>query len=194
FSERKTAPATLGAHAPGARRRPRPPLRVADLADPDALRPRRRPWGDGLHADLAGRDAHRGAEPDAVDDRDRAALLRKHGRALPSPPVAVRLRGERVALRPLVADDLDAVHGARQEPAVARWWGAFDAGRIREELLETPGTTSFAIDVDGGFAGVVMCSEELDPDYRHAGIDIFLAEPYQDQGYGSEAIRVLARH
>jgi len=104
----------------------------------------------------------------------------------------VRLRGERVALRRLVADDLDAVYGVLQEPEVAHWWGVFDAGRIRAELLDTPQTTSFAIEVDGGFAGVVMYSEELDPDYRHAGIDIFLAGAYQDQGYGSEAIRVLA--
>jgi aminoglycoside 6'-N-acetyltransferase len=106
----------------------------------------------------------------------------------------MRLRGERVALRPLAADDLDAVYAALQEPGVASWWSAFDAERIREELLETPETTSFAIEVDGNFAGVVMYSEELDPDYHHAGIDIFLAGAYQDHGYGSEAIRVLAEY
>jgi aminoglycoside 6'-N-acetyltransferase len=106
----------------------------------------------------------------------------------------VQLRGERVALRPLVADDLEAAYRALQEPEVARWWGAFDADQIRVELLEDPETTAFAIDVDGAFAGVVQYSEELDPDYRRAGIDIFLAEAYQGQGYGSEAIRVLARH
>jgi hypothetical protein len=54
----------------------------------------------------------------------------------------MHLRGERVALRPLVADDLGAVYAALQEPAVARWWGAFDADRIREELLESPVSTS----------------------------------------------------
>jgi aminoglycoside 6'-N-acetyltransferase len=106
----------------------------------------------------------------------------------------VQLRGERVALRPLAADDLDAVYRALKEPEVARWWGIFDADGIRRELLETAETTAFAIDVDGDFAGVVMCSEELDPDYRHAGIDIFLGEAFQDRGYGSEAIRVLARY
>jgi aminoglycoside 6'-N-acetyltransferase len=106
----------------------------------------------------------------------------------------VQLRGERVALRPLVPDDLDAVHAALQHPEVARWWGAFDTERIRAELLEDPDTIAFAIEVDGALAGVVTASEELDPDYRHAGIDIFLAEAYQDRGYGSEAIRVLARH
>ena len=104
------------------------------------------------------------------------------------------LRGERVALRPLVVEALDAVHAALQAPEGARWWGEYDEQRIRDELLETPETTSFAIEVDGALAGVVMCSEELDPDYRHAGIDIFLSRAFQDRGYGSEAIRVLARH
>src|SRR4029079_8164787 len=109
-------------HAPGARSHPRPPVGLADLADPDALGSRRRPRGDGLHADLAGWHAHRGAAPDAVDDRDRVALLREHRRALPPAPIAVQLRGERVALRPLAADDLDAAYAALQEPEVARWW------------------------------------------------------------------------
>jgi aminoglycoside 6'-N-acetyltransferase len=106
----------------------------------------------------------------------------------------VVLRGERVALRPLVADDLAAVYAALQEREVARWWGVFDAEKVREELLDASDTTAFAIEVDGALAGVVTASEEVDPDYRHAGIDIFLAEAYQDRGYGSEAIRVLARH
>jgi aminoglycoside 6'-N-acetyltransferase len=106
----------------------------------------------------------------------------------------VRLRGERIALRPLVAEDLDAVYAALREPEVARWWGALDEERTREELLEDPGTSSFAIDVDDAFAGVVTCYEESHPDYRHASIDIFLAAAYQDHGYGSEALRVLARH
>ena len=104
------------------------------------------------------------------------------------------LRGERVALRPLVAGDLEAVYAALQEPEVARWWGVFNAERIRKELLDAPDTTAYAIDVDGAVAGVVTASEEVHPDYRHAGIDIFLAEAFQDRGYGSEAIRVLARH
>ena len=104
------------------------------------------------------------------------------------------LRGEGVALRPLVADDLAAAHAALQEPEVARWWGVFDIDRVREELLEAQDTTAFAIEVGGDLAGVVTVSEEPDPDYRSAGIDIFLAAAYQDRGYGSEAIRVLARH
>jgi aminoglycoside 6'-N-acetyltransferase len=106
----------------------------------------------------------------------------------------VLLRGERVALRPLVVEDLDAVHAALQEPEVARWWGVFDSERVRSDLLGDDETSAFAIEVGGSFAGVVMCSEERDPDYRHAGIDIFVSIAFQGQGYGGEAIRVLARH
>src|SRR5205085_9595439 len=60
--------------------------------------------------------------------------------------------------------------------------------------LDEPDATAFAVEVDGAFAGVITASEERDPDCRHAGIEIFLAEAYRGRGYGSEAIRGLARH
>ena len=106
----------------------------------------------------------------------------------------MELRGERVALRPLVADDLPAVYEGLREPEVERWWGVLDADGIREELLETEGTTALAIEVGDAFAGVVTFTEELAADYRHAGLDIFLTRAYQDRGYGSEAVRVVVRH
>ena len=43
---------------------------------------------DGLHADLAGRHAHRRAEPDAPDARRGGAVLREHDRAVPPARVA----------------------------------------------------------------------------------------------------------
>ena len=106
----------------------------------------------------------------------------------------MRLTGERVALRPITAGDLDDVLAAIRGPGVAPWWVTAGEEAVREELLATPGTTAFAIEVGGAFAGMVMCSEVLDPDYRSAGIDIFLADAFQGHGYGPEAIRVLARH
>jgi aminoglycoside 6'-N-acetyltransferase len=42
--------------------------------------------------------------------------------------------------------------------------------------------------------GAVQYSEELTPDYRHAGMDIFLTTSRHGQGLGSEALRVLARY
>jgi aminoglycoside 6'-N-acetyltransferase len=49
------------------------------------------------------------------------------------------------------------------------------------------------IEVDGEVAGGIQYSEENDPDYRHAGIDLYLGERFQDRGLGTEALRMLAR-
>ena len=42
--------------------------------------------------------------------------------------------------------------------------------------------------------GSVQYYEETDPDYRHAGLDIFLGTGWQGRGLGPEALRILARH
>ena len=80
------------------------------------------------------------------------------------------------------------------EPEVARWWGAYDAERVRKDMLEDRETVVFAIETDGEVIGVIQFSEEDDPDYGHAGIDIAVATAWQGRGYGTEALRVVARH
>lgn len=40
---------------------------------------------------------------------------------------------------------------------------------------------------------MIQYLEENEPDFRHAGIDIFLAESAQGRGLGTDAIRTLAR-
>ena len=60
------------------------------------------------------------------------------------------LRGERVVLRPLVEDDVDAVLAILGEPAVARWWGPQAEEPDREELLGPE--ARFAIVIDGAVA------------------------------------------
>ena len=96
------------------------------------------------------------------------------------------IHGERVTLRPVGPEDRLRLAEIVREPAVARWWGA-DA-----ELDED--TAMFVIEVDGETAGGIQYWEEDDPDYRHAGIDVFLAAAFQDRGLGSDAVRTLARH
>jgi aminoglycoside 6'-N-acetyltransferase len=105
-----------------------------------------------------------------------------------------RLRGERVLLRHLTEADVPAIAAILAEPEVARWWGAYDADRGRREHLEDPDCETFAIDVDGRVAGIVLVSEENDPEYRHAGLDISLATAFQNQGLGREALRVAIDH
>jgi aminoglycoside 6'-N-acetyltransferase len=106
----------------------------------------------------------------------------------------VPLDGERVALRPLEEGDVPGLTRILREPEIAVWWGKYDAGRVRAELLDDPDTTAFAVELNGLMIGVATYSEEIDPDYRHAGLDISLTASCLGQGLGSEALRVLARH
>ncbi len=90
--------------------------------------------------------------------------------------------------------DVPAIAAILAEPAVARWWGRYDADRVRAEMLGDPRLEVFVIEIEGAAAGVVYVSEESDPDYRHASLDISLATAHHGQGYGREALRVLIEH
>jgi aminoglycoside 6'-N-acetyltransferase len=61
------------------------------------------------------------------------------------------------------------------------------------DLFE-PYQIAFAIEVDGAEVGSLQVAEEDEPDYRHAGIDLFLAPDYQGRGLGPEAINLVARY
>jgi aminoglycoside 6'-N-acetyltransferase len=104
------------------------------------------------------------------------------------------LRGERVTLRPVRAEDADRLEEILADPEVRRWWGEHDAERVRQELIEDDEEVVYAIEVGDEVIGAVQYGEETIPDYRHASVDIFLATDWQGRGFGSEALRVLARH
>ena len=104
------------------------------------------------------------------------------------PPV---LTGDGVLLRPASGADAPALATILRLPEVARWWG--DAG-VEWLLAEDPQTVQFVIEVDGAVAGLVQFSEETDPMYRHAGMDIFLDPAVHHRGLGREAIRTLATY
>jgi aminoglycoside 6'-N-acetyltransferase len=104
------------------------------------------------------------------------------------------LTGERVVLRPVRAEDVDRLTEILREPAVAGWWGDWDGERVRRELIADDEVVVYAIEAGGETIGLVQYWEETDPDYRHAGLDVALATAWHRQGYGSEALRVLARH
>jgi aminoglycoside 6'-N-acetyltransferase len=76
-----------------------------------------------------------------------------------------------------------------REPEVARWWLRVD----EEQLRSRPGD-SFAIEHEGELAGYAEVWEELDPEYRHAGIDLFLGRAHQGRGLGGDVVLTLARH
>jgi aminoglycoside 6'-N-acetyltransferase len=101
------------------------------------------------------------------------------------------LHGDRVVLRLATTDDVDALLAIRSTPEVRRWWGEEEDYRaaIEQELPQT-----YAIVVDGQIAGAIQWYEEDDPQYRHAGMDIYLHADRAGQGLGTDAVRTLARH
>ena len=102
------------------------------------------------------------------------------------------LRGTRVLLRRGRGGDVDRLTQIRSEPEVSRWWGDFAPEEINEEFIDSE--CAYVIEFEGEVVGAIQFSEETDPMYRHAGIDIFLTCSRRGQGLGAEAIRVLARH
>jgi aminoglycoside 6'-N-acetyltransferase len=106
----------------------------------------------------------------------------------------VRLHGERVVLRPLEPSDRAAMTRILAEPEVARWWIHEGLDIAVDGIFDDADEVRLAIEVDGDVAGMIQFSEELTPDYRHAGIDIFVATAFQGRGIGPEAIRLVARH
>jgi aminoglycoside 6'-N-acetyltransferase len=103
------------------------------------------------------------------------------------------LDGARVRLRPLRRADRARIRAILAEPDVARWWGLGDPDQSVDGWLEDL-ETSFAIELEGSVVGSIQFSEELDPDYRHAGIDLFLTSAVHGQGLGRDALRTVAAY
>jgi aminoglycoside 6'-N-acetyltransferase len=104
---------------------------------------------------------------------------------------SIRLTGSRVTLRTAVPEDAAALTPIRNEPEVLRWWSHLEPGEMEEFVADEH---SLAIEVDGEVIGAVQYGEEEDPMYRHANIDVYLTASRHGEGFGSEAVRVLARH
>ena len=100
------------------------------------------------------------------------------------------LRGGRVVLRPIEERDFGRLTEIGAEPEVARWW----PGIVHELAAGGDGSVRLVVEAGGEVAGMIQFHEELEPDFRHAGIDIFLAGDSHGQGLGADAVRTLARH
>jgi aminoglycoside 6'-N-acetyltransferase len=98
----------------------------------------------------------------------------------------------RLSLRPLRPGDEAALVRILGTPEVARWWDFPPDDGF--PFTDDPEATRLVIEVDGAVAGLIQFSEEPDPKYRHAGIDVFLDPAVHGQGFGTEAVRRVARH
>lgn len=88
-------------------------------------------------------------------------------------------------LRQLGQADAAELLRIHSTPAVARWWDRPDPDFPWDE----PESTRLTIEVDGAVAGMIQYWEELEPKYRHAGIDLFIDPALHGHGYGTEAVR-----
>ena len=105
------------------------------------------------------------------------------------------LQGAHVTLRPATGADVPALARIRSTPEVMRWWrgGEDIAASVAEDLAEE-GTETFVIEHAGRVAGAIQWHSEEEPDYEHAGIDIYLDPAVHSRGLGTDAVRTLARH
>ena len=84
--------------------------------------------------------------------------------------------------------DADALRAIRRDPAVVEWWDALEPDF---PLADEPEVTRLTIHHDGEIAGMVQFGEELEPKYRHASVDIFVAPAHQGRGVCTEAIKLV---
>jgi aminoglycoside 6'-N-acetyltransferase len=91
-----------------------------------------------------------------------------------------------VRLRPTAAADAPALLAILGQPDVAKWWR-----RNEWERLDDSGAVTFTIVLDGAVVGCIQYSEETDPDYFSAAVDVFVSAAVHGRGVGSDAMRTL---
>ncbi|MDH6140132.1 MULTISPECIES: GNAT family N-acetyltransferase [Kitasatospora] len=105
------------------------------------------------------------------------------------------LHGEQVVLRPAEATDIPALAAIRATPEVyQRWRGGTDLTAAVAEDLADPGDETFTVLHRDRVIGAIQWSQETEPDYRHAGIDLYLDPAVHGRGLGTDAVRTLARY
>ena len=105
------------------------------------------------------------------------------------------LSGASVLMRTATQEDVERLAEIRSAPEVSRWWGGDTGlpGAVAAELAD-PDTRVLVVLHENRIVGAIQWSEEEDPDYRHAGIDIYLDPAIHGHGVGTDAVRAVARH
>ncbi|MCB5167750.1 GNAT family N-acetyltransferase [Streptomyces bambusae] len=105
------------------------------------------------------------------------------------------LQGTALVLRTAVAEDVPALAAIRALPEVLhRWRGGPDFEKEISEDLADPDLHFLTIRQGDRIIGGIQWYAEDEPDYRHAGIDLFLDPGVHGRGLGTDAVRTLARH
>ena len=105
------------------------------------------------------------------------------------------LRSERLTMRTPRESDVASLTSILSDPSVAAWWTGYGEPRVRNELIAHRDHTQVLImELDDTIAGAIQFNEVADPQYFHAGVDLFIGAPWQNRGLGTEAIRAVVRY
>lgn len=97
-------------------------------------------------------------------------------------------------LRPIVEADRARILAIRQTDEIARRWHFIDIDAEFTEDLADDQLHQFAIESAGQLVGMIQYSEEQNPDYRHASIDLFVDPAFQRRGLATAAITTLVNY
>ena len=104
------------------------------------------------------------------------------------------ISGAAIRIRDLEPGDLDVITEIHAAPTVIRWWPDYDRARVEREMFGSDEDEHwFAIDLHGRTIGLIGYYEENEFEYRHAGMDLTLHPDFHDQGFGTDAVRTMAR-
>jgi aminoglycoside 6'-N-acetyltransferase len=102
------------------------------------------------------------------------------------------LRGRRVLLRPVEHADAAELRRIHETHEVSAWWG-----HAAEDfpLEDDPATAVLTILENGHeVAGLIQFTEELEPDYKFASIDLFLDPARHRRGLATDALETVIEH
>jgi aminoglycoside 6'-N-acetyltransferase len=104
------------------------------------------------------------------------------------------LTGDLCVLRPLRLQDIGRLAEIQSEPNVTRWWGPPEPDHLKGKLDPAAGEVALGVEVDGELVGLIEFHEETTPEFRHAGIDLFLCDAAQGRGIGTDAVTTLVSY
>jgi aminoglycoside 6'-N-acetyltransferase len=108
----------------------------------------------------------------------------------------IELQGKLVKLRSVGEDDLPRLLEIIHAPAVAARWASehHDLQQMRKEFVDDDEVEAFVIELDGEAVGSIQYSEEPEPNYRHASIDIFVHPDFHGRGICTDALSALVAY
>jgi aminoglycoside 6'-N-acetyltransferase len=89
--------------------------------------------------------------------------------------------------------DVARVAEQRALPEVERWWAAREPDYLQAKL-DKEDLACWIVDLDGELIGFVQAYEETHPEYRHAGLDLFLDPRFHGRGLGQDVVRTVCRY